>query len=124
MRALLLCLCACLSLVSCKKEEPVEIFIRVRNASQYPLENIIVKSRSYGALGVGQSSDYQLLQVDDSIPGIILTVQGEQTGLVPLNDMPVTVPTKALKPGRYTYVLAVTKGNNGTYLLAISREEP
>jgi hypothetical protein len=100
-------------LVSCKKEESADIFIRVHNASQYPLENIVVKSRSYGALGVGQSSACQLLPVDNSIPCITLTVQGTQTGLIPLNDMPLTVPTKALKPGRYTYVLDVTKGNGG-----------
>jgi hypothetical protein len=123
MRALLFCLCICLLLFSCKKEEPGDIFIRVRNASQYPLENIIVKSRNYGTLAVEQSSDYQLLPVDSSLPGVTLTAQGQQLGLLPLNDMP-SAPPAALEPGRYTYVLDIVKGNNGGNQLAISREKP
>jgi hypothetical protein len=123
MKALLLCLCACLCLFSCKKEEPESIFIRVRNASHYPLENIVVKFRNYGSLGVGQSSDYQPLQVSNSLPTVTLIVQGKTVGFTSVIDGPEG-KVVALEAGRYTYVLDVAKGPNGENGLVVSREKP
>jgi hypothetical protein len=122
MRALLLCLCTCLCLFSCKKEDQ-GIFIRVRNASQYPLENILLidnPQHNYGALGIGQISDYQSYTRASSLPSATLTVQGEELPHININDM----PTAGLGPGHYTYVLDVIKNNSGGNQLLISLEKP
>jgi hypothetical protein len=123
MKALLLCLCACFCLFSCKKEEPEDIFIRVRNASQYPLENIVVKFRDYGSLSVGQSSDYQPLQVSNSLPTVTLVVQGQARGFTSVIDGPEG-KVVALEAGRYTYVLNVVKTPTGENSLVVTREKP
>ena len=99
MRALLLCLCACLCLFSCKKEDPEGILIRVRNASQYPLENILlvdIPQHNYGTLGIGQASDYQSYARASYDPSLTLTAQGEDLGQININDM----PARGLEPGR------------------------
>jgi hypothetical protein len=119
MRAFLLCLCVCLSLISCKKEDQ-GVFIRVRNASQYPLEKIRVNSHEYGALGVGQSSDYQPFSKAGGLPSVTLTAQGEDLASIAINDM----PSNDLDPGNYTYVVDVIKGNNGQNQIWTVREKP
>ncbi|MBJ6142214.1 hypothetical protein [Hymenobacter sp. BT559] len=123
MRTLLLCLCACLCLFSCKKEDPEGIFIRVRNASQYPLENIVFvdnPQHTYGALSSGQISDYQSYARASYLPSVTVTAQGEELPHININDMPVA----GLEPGRYTYVLDVIKDNRGGNRLTVSLEQP
>jgi hypothetical protein len=123
MRALLLCLCAYLCLVSCKKEAPEGIFIRVRNASPYPLEKIVVVTNpphTYDALDIGQTSDYQVYTAGSYSPSVTLTAQGEDLLLINLNDMPAA----GLEPGHYTYVLDIIKNNVGGNRLATSLEKP
>jgi hypothetical protein len=119
MRAFLLCLCVCLSLISCKKEDQ-GIFIRVRNASPYPLEKILVNWHEYGALGVGQHSEYQPFSKAGQLPSVTLTAQGEDLVSIALNDM----PSNDLEPGNYTYVLDVKKGNGGRNQIWTVRENP
>jgi hypothetical protein len=106
-------------LFSCKKEEPEGVLIRVRNASQYQFENINVSpNHHYSTLGIGQTSDYQSYEIARSNLAVTLTAQGEELGVATIADL----SSPQLKPGRYTYVLAITKGNAGENRLTTSLE--
>jgi hypothetical protein len=111
MRALLLCLCACLCLLSCKKEDPEGVSIRVRNASQYSFENIVVNTtggeNNYGTVSAGQSSDYKYFTKAYGYGYVKLTSQGEELQIIPIDY----VGESLLAPGRYTYALDVVDYN-------------
>lgn len=128
MRTLLLCLCVCLSLSSCKKDDAAsgsgsgDIFIRVRNASQYQFDNIIVTSpggqNRYGTVAAGQSSDYKAFSHAYRYAQINLAIPGQSLQLLPTDYVGET----PLQPGRYTYAVDVTTGNPRR--LTISLEKP
>jgi hypothetical protein len=128
MRTLLLYLCVCLSLFSCKKEDATAgsgsgaIFIRVRNASQYQFDNIVVTSpggqNTYGTVAIGQSSDYKAFSQAYRYAQLNLAIQGQALQLLPTDYVGET----PLQPGRYTYAVDVTNGNPRR--LTISLEKP
>jgi hypothetical protein len=124
MRTLLLCLCVCLSLFSCKKEGSGDIFIRVRNASQYQFDNIVVKAakgdNSYGNISAGQKSDYKAFEQAYKYAYIELSVQGQKLVLQPTDYVGET----PLTPGQYTYVLDVVNGSQNQKRLTIQLEKP
>jgi hypothetical protein len=127
MRYLLLCLCACLSLFACKKEDAGaerDIFIRVSNASQYQFDNIVVKApggeNTYGTVAAGQKSDYKQFTQAYRYAYIKVTAQGQDLVLQPFDYVGET----PLTPGQYTYVLDVINGNQNQNQLTIRLEKP
>jgi hypothetical protein len=130
MRVLLLCLCASLSLFSCKKEDvdagssSGDIFIRVSNASPYQFNNIEVKApggeHTYGAVAAGQKSAYKQFTKAYRYAYIKLAAQGQDLVLQPFDYVGET----PLPPGQYTYVLEVVTGNQNQNQLTIRLEKP
>lgn len=130
MRALLLCLCACLSLFSCKKEDAASgsgaggIFIRVSNASQYQFNNTVIKApggeNNYGTVFIGQKSEYKVFTQAYKYAYIKLTAQGQDLVLQPIDYVGET----PLTPGQYTYVLDVVDGSQNQKQLTIRLEKP
>lgn len=124
MKATLLCLCACLGLFSCTKEDatPESISIRVRNASQYQFDDIVVITpggeNKYGKVGIGQSSEYKSFAQAYPYAYVKLTVQGQELVLQPIDYVGATL----LEPGRHTYALDVVNGTQRR--LTISLEKP
>jgi hypothetical protein len=127
MKAALLCLGVGLSLFSCKKEDATSpssgnIFIRVRNASQYQFDDIFVNTsggeNKYGTVAAGQKSDYKAFTKAYKYAYIKLNAQGQALGIQPIDYVGET----PLQPGRYTYALDVTSGN--PQRLTITLETP
>lgn len=110
MRALLLGLCVGLSLGSCQKQDPTPVSIRVRNASPYPLENVVVNTsggkNTYGTVGVGQASAYQPFAYAYPYAFVQSTVQGQELYYQIIDY----TGEDRLEPGQYTYVLDVSPG--------------
>jgi hypothetical protein len=116
MKATLLCLGIGLSLFSCKKEDAMspgsgDIFIRVRNASQYPFDDIVVNTsggeNKYSTVAAGQKSDYKAFTKAYKYAYVKLNTQGQDLGIQPIDYVGET----PLQPGHYTYALDVTTGN-------------
>jgi len=122
MKTLLLWLCTCLCLVSCKKEDVTEgVSIRIRNASTYSLENITVKTpggqNSYGTVASGQASDYQVFSKAYSYAYVNVTVQGQELLIQPIDY----VGERPLAAGRYTYVLDIVADTPNRLTLRLDR---
>jgi hypothetical protein len=116
MKTILLCLCICLTLFSCRKDDPTPegIFIRVNNASQYPFDTIFVNTsggeNSYGPLGAGQSSACKSFARAYRYAYIKIVVQGQELVWQPFDYVGET----PLEPGRYTYVVDVVEAANSS----------
>jgi hypothetical protein len=127
MKPLLFYSCLLLGLAACKKEteDPAGVSIRVRNGSAYPFTSLVVNTsggeNNYGALAVGQSSDYAPFTRAYGYAAVKATINGAEVSFMP-HDYVGETP---LKPGQYTYVVEVVNQANGTpHYLLVKLERP
>ena len=103
----------CHAIVSCKKEESKEVFIRVRNQSAYQFENVVVNTynqpKSYGVIKQGQNSVYMKFDMAYRYAYIKLTAAEKELILQPIDFVGET----PLEPGKYTYSLSISDFNRG-----------
>ncbi|MBC6696589.1 hypothetical protein [Hymenobacter sp. BT190] len=110
MKNLLLFLCLMLGCVACKKDDdasPDGVAIRVRNASPYAFESVLVNTsdgeNSYGALAIGQSTQYKPFASAYSYAYVKVMINGQAVVWQPIDY----VGEKKLEDGKYTYVLGI-----------------
>jgi hypothetical protein len=110
------------SILSCKKEDSKEVFIRVKNESIYPFENVVVstfnKPENYGSVEPGQNSVYMKFDVAYRYAYIKLTAGGKEFVLQPIDF----VGERRLKPGKYTYSLTIQDFNAGRLELSFRQD--
>lgn len=103
-----------LALPACTKEtDPGGVFLRVRNTSPVPLTGLVVRlpagTHRYGALGPGQTSEYNPFAQAYRYATVEATAANEDLRFQPYDY----VGEKPLAPGRYTYVLDVEANASG-----------
>jgi hypothetical protein len=110
MKNLLLCLCLLLGCAACQKDgdaTPGGVAIRVRNASPYVFESVLVNTsggeHTYGALATGQSTSYESFASAYRYAYVKVMIDGQQVVWQPIDY----VGEKKLEEGKYTYVLSI-----------------
>lgn len=122
-RLILLCLSLASFLgASCQKDsETDDVLIRVRNSSQYRMEQIYVNTsggaNEYGTLRVSEDSEYKVFSKAYSYAYVRMVVNGKEVSVQPTDYVGET----PLEPGKYTYVLDVTDVNAGRLSLTLVR---
>ncbi|AII53012.1 hypothetical protein [Hymenobacter sp. APR13] len=106
----LLFLSLMLSCVACQKDDdasPKGVTIRVRNASPYAFESVLVNTndgeQTYGALAMGQSTTYKSFTSAYRYAYVKVVTNGQTVEWQPIDY----VGEKKLEDGKYTYVLNI-----------------
>ena len=117
-RTLTLLLLAALTAGCRSSTEPGDVQVRVRNASTFGFESVVVhfpgSREEYGAVAAGETSDYRKVQTAYRIATVEVLVEGALLRLQVIDY----VGEQTLPPGRYTYRLLVdVEGNLGLELV-------
>lgn len=95
---------------------PLEVEIRVRNASSAAMENVLVEfpeeTEFYGTILPGQTSEYHTVRPAYRYAYVETTVNGTLLRLIPVDY----VGEEFLEAGSYTYELGLTEDLQGMTL--------
>jgi hypothetical protein len=121
-RLSILALFATLIMTTACKKEDTEVFIRVKNASSYEYERVMVNTSGgtfgYGTIKSEEVSSYQPFVFAYSYAMIRLEINTKEFTLIPTDY----VGEETLEKGFYTYVVNVDNYADGTLLLEVIKD--
>jgi len=110
-------------LISCK-DDSGDVFIRVKNVSQYNYQGVVVGDggdlRAFGNLSTGKATEYQKFESAYRYAYVELEIEGETFYVQPIDF----VGEELLNPGDYTYEIGADNSADtyGRLTLELSKD--